>query len=141
MKIDIYAHLITKKIVDAFEKRVGNLEIVGMRPDEGVNPNWFNVDMRMEIMDKFPGYVQVLIPTGQPLESYASPDDAIYIAKLYNDELAEMVQKYPDRFVAAVACIPMNNMDAALKEIDRAINELGFKGIFIQTPVNGRPMD
>ncbi len=141
MIIDIYAHLMTQKIVDAFSKRVGNLEIVGMRPDEGVDQNWFNVDMRMEIMDKFPGYVQVLIPTGQPLESHASPDDAAYIAKLYNDELAEMVQRYPDKFVAAVACLPMNNLDVALKEIDRAINELGFKGIFIQTPVNGRPMD
>jgi len=131
----------TKKVVDTFEKRVGNLEIVGMRPDEGPDMEWFNVDKRLEIMNKFPGMVAILIPTGQPLESYASPDDAAYIAKLYNDELAGVVQKHPDKFLAAVACLPMNNLDAALKEIDRTINELGFKGIFIQTPVNGRPMD
>lgn len=141
MKIDIYAHLMTRKVVDAFNKRVGNLEIVGMRPDEGVNEEWFDVDMRVEIINKFPGLVEVLVPTGQPLENYASPLDAAYVAQLYNDELAKTVQKHPDKFVAAVAILPMNNINAALKEIDRAINELGFKGIFIQTPVNGRPMD
>lgn len=141
MKIDIYAHLMTQPVVDAFVKRVGNEEIVGMRPDEGVEKGWFDIEKRFEIMNKFPGLVQVLIPTGQPLESYASPKDAAYIAKLYNDELAGMVHQHPDKFVAAVACIPMNNLDAALKEIDRAINQLGFKGIFIQTPINGRPMD
>ncbi len=145
MRIDIYAHLMTQKTVDAFNKRVGNLEIMGMRPDLNpggrLNIDDFSVEKRIEIMNKYPGLVQVLIPTGQPLEWYASPDDAAYIAKLYNDELAEVVHKYPDKFVAAVACMPMNNLDAALKEIDRAINELGFKGIFVQTPVNGRPID
>jgi len=141
VKIDIYAHLMTQKVVDAFSKRVGNLEIVGMRPDAGVNTDWFNLDKRFGIMDKFPGLVQVLIPTGQPLETHAGSDDAVYISKLYNDELAEMVHKYPDRFVASVALIPMGNLDAGLKEIDRAINELGCKGVFIHTPIDGRPMD
>ena len=145
MKIDIYAHLMTQKTVDAFNKRVGNLEIMGMRPDlhtdGGLNIGEFDVHKRIEIINEYPDLVQVLIPTGQPIESYASPDDTAYIAQLYNDELAEVVNKYPDKFVAAVACLPMNNIPAALKEVDRAINELGFKGIFMQTPVDGRPMD
>ena len=120
MKIDIYAHLMTQKTVDAFYKRVGNLEIMGMRPDmrsgAGPDTDMLSVDKRIEILNKYPGLVQVLIPTGQPLEWYASPEDTAYIAELYNDELAEVVQKYPDKFVGAVACMPMNNLDAALKE-------------------------
>lgn len=141
MKIDIYAHLITQKVIDAFVKRVGNMEIVGMRPDEGPNKDWFNVDMRVGIMDKFPDLVAVLVPTGQPLESHAAPADAAYLAQLYNDELAAVVSKYPKKFVAAVASLPLNNIKAALKEIDRTIKQLGFKGIIMHTPVNGRPMD
>jgi len=141
VKIDIYAHLMFKKIIDAFEKRVGNLEIIGMRPDDGPNMDWFDVEKRVEIMDKYPDLVEVLIPTGQPLESHASPEDAAYIAEMYNDELAETVRKYPDKFMAAGAILPMNNLDFALKEMDRTINQMGFKGVFIQIPVAGRPMD
>jgi uncharacterized protein len=141
MKIDIYAHFMTQKVIDAFEKRVGNLEIVGMRPDEGANPKWFDVEMRVGILEKFPDMVEVLIPTGQPLEYHANPEDAAYVAQLYNDELAELVRKFPKKFVGAVACLPLNNIKATLKEIDRAVRELGFKGILMHTPVNGHPMD
>jgi len=49
--------------------------------------------------------------------------------------MAEIVGKYPDKFVGAVAYLPLNNIDASLKEIDRAIDELGFKGILIDTPI------
>jgi predicted TIM-barrel fold metal-dependent hydrolase len=40
------------------------------------------------------------------------------------DEMAELVLECPDRFVAVIAHLPMSNMDAALKEADRAINAL-----------------
>jgi len=35
----------------------------------------------------------------------------------------------------------MNNIEAALKEADRAINELGFKGIYLHSNINGKPLD
>jgi len=100
-----------------------------------------NIDRRIEIIDKFAGLVQVLTPTGHTLERYAHPDDAAYLAKLYNDEMAELVLKYSDKFMASVACLPLNNIDVTLREIDRAINELGFKGILMNTPINGQPLD
>jgi len=37
--------------------------------------------------------------------------------------MAELLVKYPDRFVAAIASLPMNDIDAALKETDRAIKD------------------
>ncbi len=55
--------------------------------------------------------------------------------------MAELVARYPDRFIAAVACLPMNNIDAALEETRGAITELGFKGIFIQTPLFNGPVE
>jgi aminocarboxymuconate-semialdehyde decarboxylase len=141
MKIDIYAHFMPQKVIDTYVKRVGDMEIVGMRPDEGPNMDWFDIELRIDLMNKFPDLVEILIPTGQPLERHASPKDGAYIAQVYNDELAELLNKYPDKFVAAVACLSLSDVPAALKEIDRAINELGFRGIYIQTPVNGRSMD
>ena len=75
------------------------------------------------------------------LETVADPPTAVKLAKLANDGMAEIVRKYPDKFVAAVACLPMNDMDTALKETDRAINELGMKGILIHTPVVDKSLD
>jgi len=43
--------------------------------------------------------------------------------------------------VAAVACLPMNDIDAALKEIDRAIVDLRFRGVQIHNPIGDKPMD
>src|SRR4030042_6180865 len=105
MKIDMYAHIMTQKVIDTYVKRVGDMEIVGMRPDEGPNKDWFIVEMRIDIMNKFPDLVEVLSPTGQSLESHASPNDAAYVAQVYNDELAKLVSKYPEKFVAAGAWI------------------------------------
>ena len=48
--------------------------------------------------------------------------ESAYIAKVYNDELAMIVSKHADIFVAAVSCLPFNNMEETLKEIDRTIN-------------------
>jgi predicted TIM-barrel fold metal-dependent hydrolase len=46
-----------------------------------------------------------------------------------------------DRFVAFVASLPMNNPDEALKEMDRAITQLGAKGIQIFSNIAGKPLD
>lgn len=99
-----------------------------------------NVEARFRIMDRIEGYVQVLTPSGVPLESLASKE-GVYLAKLANDEMSECVAKYPDRFVAAVAALPMGEMDAALEETDRAIRELGMKGVLIWVDINGKPLN
>ena len=58
-----------------------------------------------------------------------------------NDGMAELVQQYPDRFISAVASLPMNDIEASLKEIDRTIKELKFRGIQIFTHINDKPLD
>jgi predicted TIM-barrel fold metal-dependent hydrolase len=92
-------------------------------------------------MDKYEGLMHVIIPSYPSLEDIPDAGKAIYLAKIYNDEMAECVVKYPDRFAAAVACLPMNDIDAALKEIDRVIRDLMFRGVLIYTPISEKPLD
>jgi uncharacterized protein len=139
MKIDVSAHCRPRKFIDAFVKRVGARSSGSIMPSYDLEMS--NIDKRIELMNKFPGYVQILTPTIQTLEKYAGPEDDAYLASILNDELAEMVHKYPDKFVAAVAQLPMNNIPAAVKEIDRAIKELGFKGINVPSSVLRKPLD
>jgi len=86
--------------------------------------------------------VQVLTVGPVPsLEYFADSQKSVELAKLANDEMAELVLKYRDRFFAAIALLPMNNIEAALKETDRAIKELGFRGIYVHSNINGKPLD
>jgi aminocarboxymuconate-semialdehyde decarboxylase len=55
--------------------------------------------------------------------------------------MAELVGRYPDRFAGFVASLPMNDVDAAVEEIDYACGELGALGAQIYTHVNGGPLD
>jgi predicted TIM-barrel fold metal-dependent hydrolase len=104
-------------------------------------PALYDLELRFKVMDKFDGLVQVLTMGNPPLESVISPKDAVELAQIANDEMAELLSQHPDQFVGAVACLPMNNLDAALKEIDRTITQLRFKGIQLYTSINGKPLD
>jgi predicted TIM-barrel fold metal-dependent hydrolase len=55
--------------------------------------------------------------------------------------MAELVDRYPERFPTFVASLPMNDVDAALEEMTRAVSQLGARGVQIFTNVNGRPLD
>ncbi len=139
MKIDIFNHVVPQKYKEALYKVLPDGSPAQMIIDSF--PALYDMDQRFAVMDKFEGLKQV-ITLGLPMvEEAADPETAADLARLANDEMAELVAKYPDRFVAAVACLPMNNMDAALKEADRAINELNFKGVQIGSPINSKPLD
>jgi predicted TIM-barrel fold metal-dependent hydrolase len=102
----------------------------------------YDMAHRFRIMDNYPGVVQVLTVGPVPsLESFANSEKSADLARLANDEMAELVSRHRDRFVAAIALLPMNNVSAALKEADRAIMELGFKGIYVHSNINGKPLD
>jgi len=76
-----------------------------------------------------------------PVEHVAGPAKAAELAIIANDEMAELVIKYRDRFCGALATLAMTNMDAALKETDRAIKDLKFCGVYLHTPVDEKPLD
>jgi predicted TIM-barrel fold metal-dependent hydrolase len=135
MKIDAYAHICPKAFIDAFSKRVVSAGRFTGGDQRSLSPMIWDVNMRLETMDRYEDYAQILIPTGPQVETFCRPEEADYLAKIFNDAMAELVGKYPDKFIAAVAYLPLNDIDATLREIDRTINELGFKGILLHTPI------
>jgi len=145
MKIDVFAHICPQKFIDTFAKQAVSWEKVAKTSPILGGPALWDIDIRLRVMDRYEDYVQVLVPTGEVVEPFFSPKDTAYLTKIFNDAAAEIITKYPDKFVGAVAALPMNNVDAALDEIDRAIDELGFKGILLHTPVymyeEGRPVE
>jgi aminocarboxymuconate-semialdehyde decarboxylase len=139
MKIDIFNHIFPKIFYDKMMEIAPNIADLGKRV-RGV-PVLFDLDARFRMMDEFDEYAQVICMPGPPLEVIAGPDVTPELAKAANDGLAEYVAKYPDRFPAFIASMPMNDPDAAAAEIDRAIKDLKAVGVQFFTNVNEKPLD
>jgi len=140
--IDIFTHILPPKYREAVEKlaAIGRTSLSRVEGLQRSNPALLDVNLRLKVMDEFPDTMHVLTMVGPPIEAVAKTEDAVDLAKIANDEMAELVARHPDRFIAAAA-LPMNNMDAALKEVDRAINDLKLRGVQIFTSINGKPLD
>ncbi|MFH1351235.1 MAG: amidohydrolase family protein [Pseudomonadota bacterium] len=137
-KIDIFTHILPPRYKEALDKKARHGSYFEFNRSV---PALWNLSERFRIMDEYEGLRHVLTIASPPLEMVTDGAGAIELAKMANDEMAELIAKYPDRFIAGVACLPMNNIDAALSETDRAITELNLKGVQLYTPINGKPLD
>jgi uncharacterized protein len=139
MKIDIYNHVMPLKYLEMLKQHSKDAGIV--KRMSGLRMLW-DIEARVQMLDsEFPDVQQVLTLGLPSPELLGGPDLSPGFARIANDGMAEMVAKWPKKFPAFVASLPMNNPAAALEEMDRAVAELGARGVQICTNVNGRPLD
>ena len=94
---------------------------------------------RLREMDESGVHMQVLsisIPGVELLDS----SSGTALARQINDEVAEAVRKYPDRFSAFAAIAPQDPGSAA-EELDRAVKDLGLKGAVVNSHIRGEYLD
>ena len=140
MKIDIFNHILPKPYFDKMVSMSGQGAYMQKRVRE--IPMLYDLDARFEKIDQFgEDYVQIVSLNLPPVEALAGPEDSPELARLANDSMAEVVSQCPDRIPGFVAALPLNNMDATIVEAERAIVELGAKGVQIGSNINGRPLD
>src|SRR5688572_3364331 len=139
MKIDLFCRILPT----AYFERMTALSTRGAYMQKRVRgiPAMVDLDERFRMMDLFGDYRQVLSLAAPPIEALGSPGQTAELARLANDTMAEVVGRHPDRFPGFVASLPMNHPEAAVREINRAVGDLGASGIQIFTNVNGRPLD
>ena len=120
MKIDVFPHCLPR----AYFERAIQRSPAGATLQKRMTgiPVLVDVELRLRIMDRYEGYVQVLTLANPPIEVLADARTSPEVARLANDGMAEIVAKHPDRFPAFVASLPMNNPEAAVAEIDRALD-------------------
>jgi predicted TIM-barrel fold metal-dependent hydrolase len=146
LRVDAFAHILTPRYLERLEKHLENAiwaeQLNYYR--EGVfrfDPSISDLDARWRTMDRFGDYRQVLVLAVPPLEQIGPPEIAADFARMANDEMASLVARYPDRFAGFAASLPLNDVDAALKELDRAVAGLGTLGAQVFTNVLGLPLD
>ena len=137
-KIDMFCHFFPKTY---FDRYIASTSVKDSGKRVARITRLRDLDERFRMMDRFGDYSQVISLSAPTLELMAPPDKSPELAQVANDGMAELVQKYPDRFPGFVASLALNNVDAAMKEMDRAMNQLGAKGVQIFTNIAGKPID
>jgi predicted TIM-barrel fold metal-dependent hydrolase len=134
--------------VPALAGRVGKdiLDKRGYRPRKLLpnipNPIALLPDMgeqRLKSMDESGITVQVLSNSG-PGPDLLPGQDGVDMARALNDHLAKAVSSHPKRY-AGFASLPMQSPDAAAKELERSVKELGFVGGMVNGTTDGKFLD
>ena len=150
--IDIHAHLAPQCLWQAIEDggewygmhyQSGDRDTLVTRPGRAgrISPKAkFTPEQRLEDMDQSGTDVQVVSIQAQVMGYHLPADAGLSHAREFNDEVAGMARQWPERF-AGMATLPMQDVDAAIAELDRAVNTLGLKGAELDTEVNGKNWD
>src|SRR5204862_7962028 len=74
------------------------------------------------------------------LQYELSAEAGVRWARALNDGLAAAARAFPDAFVG-LATLPLQDLPAALAELERAVHDLGLAGVEIATNLNGVELD
>jgi aminocarboxymuconate-semialdehyde decarboxylase len=138
--IDLHAHLTPMRFQEAVRdgatwhgltSATGELEVPGFRKP---------TEVRIRDMDALGVDMQVVSPNAGFYQYANDPAIAAAIARDCNDEIAELCGEHPDRF-AGLATLPMQDVPAAIRELERTMSELRFAGAMVSDHVNGRTWD
>ncbi len=151
--VDIHCHLATPEVAD--------LVAVHRRPEyepydyfmgedsKAQNKKMFptiveplrDPQSRLDYMDRMGVQIQGLATFVSEYVYWAPAKAGAEAARMQNDKLAQAVADRPDRFVALGATVPLQDVDLAIAELDRAVDDLGFKGLQIGGTVAGHNLD
>lgn len=158
MRVDAFTHIYTPEYLQTLRKSCPGIELSTDGAGRTVildrlsgeitnflfeNSAFVGLKERLDMMDRLKIDAQVLTaaqPTIDPHLLHVSSDRTIELARIINDSMAKMIQGFEDRFIP-IAEIPALEIHEALVEIERAVRDLGMKGIQLNTTIGGRPLD
>jgi 6-methylsalicylate decarboxylase len=132
--IDVHAHLWTDEYLDLVESYGKKDTNIQRGRDAGMTQA--EIDKRFATMDSVGVDLQVLSVSPQS-PHFENKDHAITAAGRANDMYADAAHRWPKRF-AAFAALPLPHIDESLKELDRALGQLGMRGVALTTDILGR---
>lgn len=138
--IDVHAHAVLEETMGAAGRfgpelgreaaprfRVGSYELHGVRYRGSA---FMDPLLRLKAMDAAGLDYQVLSPNPLTYFHFIEPAAAREFCRIHNDALAAQIRPYRDR-LAAFAAVPMQDIDFAIEETQRAVQELGMIGPYI----------
>ncbi len=151
--IDIHAHIVPDSIWKAID---GKAEWYGFRhePGEGLgtmvgggmrtgftSPKVrYTVEERLKDMDAQKVDVQVLSIHTPFVGYHLDAAQGLALSRDVNDEIGATVRQSAGR-LAGLATLPVQDVNSAIGELERAVTKLGLKGASLDTQVNGEQWD
>jgi aminocarboxymuconate-semialdehyde decarboxylase len=149
--IDLHTHLLSRTYADLLAEHGGHRyrlqrdadgRTVVMRSGARFmtfTEPMFEPEVRLRAMDEVGVGIQLLSYTC-PNCYWADGKMAEAVARAMNDHLAEVCARWPDRF-RGLASVPLQDVDLALKELERASDQLEMVGLIVLANVNETPLD
>ncbi|MFS8085026.1 MAG: amidohydrolase family protein [Acidobacteriota bacterium] len=148
-RLDLHTHYYPAKYFDkirelpsefSFDQSPSGQTIITYRGARffGVTPAMTDVAQRLEDMDRVGIDVEV-VSLSTPNVFFTDAQHQPEIARMVNDSYAELIEQHPARF-KAFASIPMDDPNAALDELHRAIFELRLNGVILLSNISGKPL-
>jgi predicted TIM-barrel fold metal-dependent hydrolase len=132
IRIDVHQHILPPEYLSALAK-------LGITPGGG-SPlrTWdaWDVQSTLELMDR-QGIATAITSIPEPGIYFGDPKFARDLARRCNDYSARLIHEYPHRF-GAFAILPLPDLDAALRELEYALDTLELDGIVLLSSIEGR---
>jgi aminocarboxymuconate-semialdehyde decarboxylase len=100
-----------------------------------VSDGSWSVARRIEDMEGMRVARQALSPMPELLSYWLPLDDARALIRYLNEQIAEMIARAPQRFVG-LGAVPLQDTEAAIRELEYITGRLGFRGVQIASHVN-----
>lgn len=142
--IDCQSHLYVPAVLNLLEQRSADPRLYRKGGDRYVQMGaWHrrvfaqhtDVDATVATMDAN-GIALTALSINDPGPEWFG-EDAPRVAWMCNDFIADTVRRHPTRFIG-LGVLPLLQIEAALVELDRCINELGMRGILLYTNLAGQ---
>ena len=114
MKIDIYNHVMPVRYLEMMKTHSKDQGII--KRMTSLRMLW-DIEARVKMLEQWPELQQVLTLSVPSPELVGGPELSPELARIANDDMAAMVARWPKRFPAFVASLPMNNVAAAIAAI------------------------
>ena len=112
---------------------------VNRKQQEDIRTAITSVAARLEHMDRTGIDIQAVSTSPMQYYYWAEPELGRQTARLINENIARICGDHPDRFVG-LATVPLQAPDLAVAELERAVKQLGMRGVEICTNVNGEEL-
>ena len=147
LKIDTHTHILPRKLPNWSEKfgygdfiylqhhKKGAAKMMrGNQFFREIQENSWNPEVRIKEYAKFRTQVQVVCTVPVMFSYWARPLDCLDVSKYLNDDIAELIVKYPKNYLG-LGTIPMQDTELAIQELERC-KEIGLSGIQIGSNIN-----
>jgi len=118
--VDVHHHYMPAALFDRLATQAGGRRIVTKEISLTLHPSRKDLEAHLQVMDEAGVTVSILTDQVQVLGTE--------VAKLLNDGISEVERKHPTRFRGCIH-LPIHEPQAAKRELERGINELGLRAV------------